>query len=279
MALGEQFLSRPITYTPTGARGRRVFLQLWDDRWLASLPQIGERWPPDANNHTHPGMAEGLWLHEIVPTPYGGSGDKGSSSDVATHVKLEYIYESSKPLTSDPAGWLISSNSTTQAVQVGKDRSFAENTAHKVDSGQPIYIAMTEVVIRGLEYLGLSEPDQHLVASPTKAAEGRLGLVCSETFIGTAAPGQVLLQGEDTGEPFMRRTCRPAEAQPIAWYREFSRRFLLKHVRYTVAPNTMKVAGHNELWDSQAQSWGTVEPQLYAEVPFSGPGDDVVFPF
>lgn len=277
MALGEQFLSRSITHMPTGARGTRVFLELWQDRYKAGLPYIGEQWPDDNMNPWTPSAPEGLWVHEIIPTPYAASGDESSANDVATHVKLEYIYEASKPLTSDPAGWLISSNATIQTVEIGRERKFESNPEHKLDAGKVMQVAVTEVVIRGLEYLGANLSTRDLVL-PTVAARGRLGLACSNILLGMQTTAQVLFTAEDTGEPFMRRSCRPAEIQPIAWYREYSRRFLLKYVEHYVDPHTTVIVGHNMEWDSQAQAWDTVLPWLYDETDFEA-GIEPIFPF
>jgi len=278
MALGEQFLSRSITHTPTGASGTRVFIQTWADRYKQGLPTIGDKWPDD-NLNPWVGLApEGLWLHNIIPSPYAASGTKDQPNDVATHVKLEYMYESSKPISSDIAGWLISTDGVIATAEIGRERSFTLDTTHKIDGGKPRHVPMTEVVIRGLEYLGPGQPKYGTLAANTAAAIPRLGLVCSEIYKPTpglvGASGQVLFESENTGEPFMRRTCQAHEEKPIAWYREFSRRFLVKRIIYKRQDNRNGIAGHNQEWDSVSKIWDTVKEPLYAETIF----DFVLFP-
>ena len=82
----------------------------------------------------------------------------------------------------------------------------------------------------------------------------------------------------------MRRTCKHEASPgfPIAWYREFSRRFLLKRIRYRLNPNDVfanGIAGHLQEWDPDAQRWDTVVPALYELEDFGVQANIQVFPF
>ncbi len=207
MAIGEQFVSRPITHTPTGSVGQRVFVVEWKDRYLSTLPKIGDQWPADPLHS--PAFREGLWLHEVVPTPYAASGTPATNNNVATHVRLEYNYQSTQPLTTEADGWLISANSVVSTAEIGRERSFTENPANKLDGGRPRQVPMAEVVIRGLEFLGSPEkPSTKELAEATEAAQGRLGRVCQEIYQPRGGfdnvEGQVLFESEDTSEAFMQ---------------------------------------------------------------------------
>ncbi|MFH1605283.1 MAG: hypothetical protein ABIH03_15415 [Pseudomonadota bacterium] len=283
MALGEQFESQAVNHTPTGSFGQRIFIELWHDRYKSTLPKIGDPWPPDTL-HTPP-FTEGLWCHEIVPSPYAASGTKLSNDNVATHVRLEYNYESSPPLTSEVIfGWRVSTSGVTASVEIGKERAFVNHPKQNIDGGKPRQVPMIEVVIRGLEYLGGTQGiAAEKLSGLTADAQDRLGTVCHEIYRPTAGVipvrGQVLFESEDTGEPFMRRTCLAAEHQPTAWYREYSRRFLIKRIPYEIDVNTIGIAGHNQEWNSTAKEWDTVTPGLYPEVAFGPAGPrPAIFP-
>jgi len=278
MALGEQFESRSITHTPEGSVGQRIFIADWHDRYSNFLPVIGQRWPADPLHA--PAITEGLWLHEIIQTPYAASGEENTADNVATHVRLECNYRSSIPLSSASDSWLISTNSTIQAVDGGRGRTFVAS-GNNMDASVPRYSAMTEIVIRGLEDFGPTEPSLADLAGPTSDAEPVIGTVCAEQYGGNGPVGQVLFESEDTGEAFMRTTDAfdpDGSAGHASWYRTFSRRFLLKRIRY--GPARLLIAGHLQEYDTLAGTWDTVNPGLYETANFSAiAGDPPVFPF
>ena len=270
--LGEQFGSRSITHTATGSHGTRIFVELWQDRYKSTLPRIGKIWPSEAGEVT-----EVLVVHDFAIEPFAQSGTKGTSHNVAKYARITYHYDGSVPLTSNPMGWLISCNSTIQAVPAGKNRSFFQNRTHKIEGTVNKYIPMTEITIRGLDYLG-ENPTLKDIAGPTQDAHHRLGTACKEVFRRWVR-GQLLFQGEDLSEPFVRQTCQPdKEATPNAWYREFTRKFLLKSVGYMTTRGYEVVAGHNMEWDGEAGAWDTVIDKngktMYVEQKF---GEDGIY--
>ena len=284
MAMGEQFGSRTITHTPLGARGRRIFKELWQDRYKPNLPYVGQRWPADVHNIRDPGMQEPLWCHDIVIKPYGKSGTKATANNVAANVEIEYQYEPAKPLGSEVESWIVSTNATLQTYAGDPNAHFLTHPEHLLSTGTPHYASVTEIVVRGLEYLGvILAPFQPRTrgsqqrSSGTYAAWNSIGYVCSELWWGTQPPGQLLFLSESTGEPFMRRGI--GLEQP-GWYREFSRKFLLKSIWHPTSPDGLRVAGHNQEWDAEEKIWDTVSGGLYEERTFGATaGADQVFPF